>query len=286
MALILDRSSRSFTAGGSPLAIDFSGITPDRLAGLAFDEIARLPVMADGRRCDLADVCRLRGSLDDGRLECHGDFSRGHWLGAGMRWGEITTEGSVGRHAGEAMTGGRLSIRGDAGDWLAAELAGGTVHVWGNAGDNAAAALPGSRHGVGGGMVIIEGRAGSLAGARMRRGILAIGGGCGTAAAFELRAGTVLIIGPVGPEPALGMRRGSLIAASLEPRIPPLFRRGAEWRPAFIPLLAKALQRAGFRAITAIGDAFGRPWRQWHGDPLEGCRGELFHPAGPFEAFS
>ena len=287
MALILDRSASRFTAGPTaPLAIDFSGVTPDRLVGLSLAEIARLPVMADERPCDLADVCHVRGTIDDGRIECHGDFSRGHWLGAGMQWGEIVAEGSVGRHAGEAMTGGRFSIGGDAGDWLAAELAGGTVHVSGNAGDNAAAALPGSRHGVCGGVVIVEGRVGGLAGARMRRGILAVGGGCGAAAAFEMRAGTVLVIGTVGPHAGVGMRRGSLVAASAAPAIPPLFRRGAAWSPAFLPLLAASLRRVGFRAITTIREAFGRPWRQWHGDPLTGGRGEILHPIGVGEAFS
>jgi formylmethanofuran dehydrogenase subunit C len=287
MPLILDRSAGHPAASGDgPLAIDFSGITPDRLAGLSEAEIARRHVLADERPCPLGDVCTVRGTTDDGRIECRGDFSRVHWLAAGMQWGEMVVAHSAGRHAGEGMTGGRLSIGGDAGDWLAAELGGGTVLVAGSAGDNTAAALPGSQHGLRGGMVLVEGHVGSLAGARMRRGILAVGGGCGPAAALELRAGTVLVIGEVGPQAGLGMRRGSLIAASTLPPVPPLFRRGALWRPTFLPLLAAGLRRAGFRAIGSLGDAFSRPWQQWHGDPLAGGRGEIFHRSGLVPAVS
>lgn len=278
MPLVLDRSAGHVAASGDgPLTIDFTGITPDRLAGRSADEIARLPIVADERPCRLGDVCAVQGSADDGRVECRGDFSRVHSLAAGMQWGEMVVTESVGRHAGEGMTGGRLSVGGDAGDWLAAELAGGTVHVMGNTGDNAAGALPGSQHGMRGGMVLVEGQAGSLAGARMRRGILAVGRGCGPAAAFELRAGTVLVIGELGPQAGLGMRRGSLIAASTRPEIPPLFRRGVLWLPTFLPLLAAGLRRAGWRAIRSLGDAFGEPWQQWHGDPLAGGRGEILY---------
>lgn len=281
MPLVLDRSAGRLAPSGSvPLAIDFSGITPDRLAGRSAGEIARLPIVADERPCLIGDVCAVQGTADDGRIECRGDFSRVHWLAAGMQWGEVVVSGAVGRHAGEGMTGGRLRIGGDAGDWLAAELAGGTVHVMGDAGDNTAGALPGSQHGMRGGMVLVEGHVGSLAGARMRRGILAVGSGCGPAAAFELRAGTVFVIGKLGPQAGLGMRRGSLIAATTRPEIPPLFRRGALWLPTFLPLLAASLRRAGWQTVRSLGDAFGQPWQQWHGDPLAGGRGEILYRGG------
>lgn len=287
MPLVLDRTHDRFIRGAAgPLSIDLHGITPDRVAGRSAADVARLPIEADGTRIPLGDICDVRGSSEDGCIECHGDFSRVHWIGAEMQWGEIRVRGTAGRHVGEAMTGGRLAIDGDAGDWAAAELRGGTVRVAGNVGDNLAGGLPGSDQGMQGGVVIVEGRAGALAGARMRRGIVAVGGGCGPAAAFELRAGTVFVIGTIGPHSGLGMRRGSLIAASCMPEIPPLFRRGASWIPLFLPLLAAELRRAGFNAITGLGDVFDRPWQQWHGDPLAGGRGEIFHTAALREAFS
>lgn len=287
MPLILDRSAgHPASSGDGPLAINFCGITPDRLVGRSAAEVTRLPILADERPCVVGDVCQVRGTADDGRIECHGDFTRVHWLAAGMQWGEMVVAGSAGRHAGEGMSGGRLSISGDAGDWLAAELVGGTVHVAGHAGDNVAGALPGSQVGARGGMVIVEGNVGTFAGARMRRGIVAIGGGCGAAAAFELQAGTVFVVGNLGPQAGLGMRRGSLVAASIPSPMPPLFRRGAIWLPTFLPLLAAGLRRAGFRAIHTLGDAFSQPWEQWHGDLLTGGRGEILRRAAAGPAIS
>jgi formylmethanofuran dehydrogenase subunit C len=279
MPLVL---SPSTTADDGPLSIEFEGVVPDRLVDLDAAAVARLPVLADGRPCPLGDLFTIHGDAADGRIECVGDFSRVHRLGAGLHRGEITVHGHVGRHAAEAMAGGTLTISGNAGDWLAAGMTGGEVLVEGNAGDNAAAALPGDDLGVRGGLIAINGDAGCLAGARMRRGLLGIGGSCGEGAAFEMRAGTVLVAGRVGPRPGMGMRRGSLIALSAVPDVPPTFSVGAAWSPTILPLLAGRLARAGFRATAGRpADAFGGIWQQWHGDPLAGGRGEIFHRLCP-----
>jgi formylmethanofuran dehydrogenase subunit C len=259
-------------SSGGPLAVDLAGILPDRVRDLAMVEIARLPIAADGRRCGLGDLFAVSGSADDGRIECRGDFSRVHHVGAGLAAGRIDVDGDVGRHAGEGMSGGTLVVTGSAGDWLACEMTGGGVHVGGRCGDNAAAALPGSSLGMRGGMVVVAGDAGGLAGARMRRGVLAIGGACGVAAAFEMRAGTVVVAGAVGAHPAAGMRRGSLVLLGSTPRLPPTFTRGAAWTPTFLPVLLRRLAAAGLAAPPP-----GR-WRQWHGDLLAGGRGEVWCP--------
>jgi formylmethanofuran dehydrogenase subunit C len=260
------------------LSIELDGIVPDRLADCQAADVARLVVRADARPAALGDLFRISGAAADGRIECVGDFSRVHRLGAGMAWGEIVVDGDVGRHAGEGMTGGRLAASGHAGDWLAAALAGGEVRVGGNAGDNAAAALPGCETGMRGGIVIVSGDAGCLAGARMRRGLLAIGGSCGEAAAFEMRAGTVLVAGDVGARSGMGMRRGSLIAGGPPPAVPPTFRRGAAWPPTFMRLLAGRLRQAAFQPAGRDAGLFlDGIWQQWHGDLLTGGRGEIFH---------
>lgn len=259
------------------LAIDLGGIVPDRIATLSLDELRRLELRADERPVELGSLFDVAGAPADGMIECRGDFSRMHSLGAWMTWGEIVVTGDVGRHAGEGMTGGRLTIHGDAGDWLGCEMAGGSVHVKGNAGDNAAAALPGSRHGMRGGLVTVAGAVGSLAGARMRRGVLAIGGACGPAAALEMIAGTIIVGGTVGPHAACGMRRGSLVAAGgrFDPQA--TFRRGAVWVPTFLHLLAGRLDAAGFLlGGSSTKRALAGPWEHWHGDLLGGGRGEIF----------
>jgi formylmethanofuran dehydrogenase subunit C len=264
-----------------PLTIDLNGIVPDRVRHLDLLAIARLTISADERPCPLGDLFAVAGAAADGRIECHGDFSRVQRIGGGMGVGRIDVSGSVGRHAAAAMTGGTLTIGGHAGDWLAAEMFGGEVHVAGDTGDHAAAALPGSDRGMRGGMVLIGGAAGCLAGARMRRGILAIAGDCGPAAAFEMRAGTVLVGGRVGSRPALGMRRGSLIALAAAPDLPPGFTRGARWLPPFLPLLLRRLEQAGWQADRSLPERPPRgPFQQWHGDRLSGDQGSGDHGSG------
>lgn len=258
-----------------PLSIELDALAPDRVAGLSAADVARLPIRADCRAARLGDLFDVAGSAGDGTIECRGDFSRVHRLGAGMAGGRIVVAGPVGRHAGEHMTGGTLDVAGDAGDWLAAEMAGGAVRVAGSAGDHLAGARAGVEAGLRGGVVLVGGDVGDLAAARMRRGLVAIGGGCGAAAGFEMRAGTVVIAGPLGPQPGLGMRRGTIVALGPAPVPPATFARGARWSPPLLALVLRRLDRAGFAPARA---ASGGPWRQWHGDPLAGGRGELFHP--------
>jgi formylmethanofuran dehydrogenase subunit C len=266
-------------ATGTPLEVDLTGVVPNRVRSLARGAIERLAIHVDGTPFLLGELFDVTGDAADGRIECRGDFSRVHRIGAGMAEGRIDVTGPAGRHAAAGMTGGTLTITGGVGDWLAGDMAGGEVLVAGDAGDNAAAALPGSHVGMRGGLVIITGSAGSLAGARMRRGILAIGADCGPAAAFEMRAGTVVVGGRVGRRPGLGMRRGSLIAISESDtlELPPGFVRGALWQPAFLPLLFRRLGQAGFE--TTLAPQRVCQWRQWHGDALAGGRGEVWNLA-------
>ena len=261
-----------------PLAVDFSGITPDRLAGLSAEGVAGVVVLADGRSCPLESLFHLQGSPADEVLQLVGDFSHVHAIGAKMARGLLLVKGPVGRHAAEGMTGGRLEVAGDAGDWLAAEMEGGEVEVAGRAGHNVAAALPGSPQGMRGGVVTVAGAVGDLAGARMRRGLLAIGGGCGEAAALELRAGTVVVAGTLQRGAGLGMRRGTLLAVDGPLPIPATFAPGALWQPSFLPLLALRLSRAGFRpGGRAPEQIFTGLWQHWHGDAIAGRRGEILH---------
>jgi len=271
----LTLTPRTDPANGGPLAVDLFGITPDRLGGVSLDAIRRLTIRADERPAELGELFTIEGDLGDGVIECRGDFSRVHSLAAGMSAGHVRASGPVGRHAAEGMTGGRLDVTGSAGDWLAAEMTGGQVHVAGSAGDNVAGPRPGSRQGMQGGLVIVAGDVGHLAGQRMRRGILAVGGGCGEAAAFEMRAGTVVVGGRVGPRAGLGMTRGSLVALADHPAIPSTFHAGRAWLPSFIALLLARLGQAGFWPATAPP----RRFQQWHGDVLAGGRGEILHPA-------
>ena len=266
-------------------SIDITGLTPDRLTGQGIAAVERLPIDIDGRRFPLAAAFAISGTLDDDqRIECRGDFSSVHGLGAGMRFGRIEVVGAVGDRAGARMAGGELVVTGNAGHWLAAGMSGGTIRIEGDAGDDAAAAFPGEAHGVTGGLIVIEGSAGRLTAARMRRGIVAIGGDCGPGVGFELRAGTVVVTGSVGRHAGLGMRRGSIIAAGPAPAPGPTFRAGATWCPPFLTLLERRLLAAGFssaghRPAPGIAPSLGwstAAWTQWHGETVSGGKGEFW----------
>lgn len=255
--------------------MDLKGVVPDRLSASTTEAVGGVTVRADGRPTRLGDLFEVRGDASDGTIECIGDFSRVHFVAAGMAWGRIIVRGSVGRHCGERMIGGRFEVEGNAGDWLAAEMSGGEIHIHGDAGDNVASSLAGSESGMSGGLVTIQGNAGHLAGSRMRRGILAVGGDCGEGAGFEMRAGTIVVAGSLAAHAGLGMRRGSILALARAPSLGRGFRRGATWRPPVLSMLLRRLADAGFRpaATTAPG---GRSWEHWHGDRLAGGRGEVF----------
>lgn len=262
---------------GMPASIDLAGIGPDALAPLGPDAILRMEIVADGRPAELGDCFTIEGDAADGQLLCEGDFSRVDGVGAGMAAGRMQVRGTVGRRAGAGMQGGLLEIVGGAGDWLAVGMAGGTLRVEGDAGDDAAAAPPGGAVGMTAGTVLVGGRVGQRAGARMRRGILAVGGDCGAAAGLELRAGTVVVCGRLGPDAGVGMRRGSIVAAGPATAPGAWFLPGATWEPPVLRLLGRTLAAARFPPAAAAGPAFldGR-WRQWHGDGVTAARGEFF----------
>ena len=182
MPLFLEPVSNIATGG--PLSINLAGILPERVGPLPINAVHRLEISADERPCMLGEIFHASGRAADGVIECRGDFSRVHFLAAGMAQGHVVVRGTIGRHAAAGMTGGRLDVQGDAGDWLAAELAGGRVRIAGRAGDNVCGSRPGSEHGMQGGLVVVSGDVGCLAGGRMRRGLLAVGGACGEAVGF------------------------------------------------------------------------------------------------------
>ena len=116
MPLLLTLKARGQTVApgpsgfcNQPLSIDLCGITPDRMTTLSLDGILRLPIAADGRACELGELFSATGAATDGQMECSGDFSAVHHVGAAMAWGEISVKGDVGRHAGAAMSGGTSS---------------------------------------------------------------------------------------------------------------------------------------------------------------------------------
>jgi formylmethanofuran dehydrogenase subunit C len=263
-----------FRSPSSSLPVDLEGITPDRLRDKSHSEIGRIAVFHGNRRVPLGELFRLSGDSADGRIVLEGDLGGVHHLGASMSGGEIVALGDVGRHVGAGMTGGVINVAGGAGDWVGAEMKGGVIHVGGSAGDHAGAAYPGSKRGMTEGVILIDGAAGDGVGRSMRRGLMAIGGPCGVNTGFGMIAGTILLFGACGGTIGAEMRRGTIGLLGPEPpRLLPTFRRAGRFRPLFLGLIDRELQRLGFSHGRGMS---GSELTLYHGDLLSLGKGEVW----------
>lgn len=256
------------------MPVDVDGIIPDRLCAEALAAIERREIVHGNRRAALAELFHVSGDPSDGRIEFEGERLGMHHIGRAMTGGEIVVHGDAGHHLGAEMTGGTIRVEGNAGDWAGAEMAGGLIDVSGSAGDRVGSAYPGSRRGMTDGTILVRGEAGEAVGASMRRGLVAIGGPCGDAIGFGMIAGTILVLGRCGAIVGAEMRRGTI--GLLGPHPPPLlptFRRAGRFRPLFLRLIIRELERLGFPMPTGLSNA---ELSLYHGDLLALGKGEVW----------
>ena len=142
-----------------------TGVTPERLAGLAEAAIAVLPVLVGNRRVPLGELFRVTGAGgDEPHLVVEGSTRGLDRLGAGMAAGLLEVYGDAGAYLGLGLRGGRVSLFGSAGDFAAAAMRDGLVEVRANVGAFLGAALPGAAHGMAGGAVLVACQGGPEAG--------------------------------------------------------------------------------------------------------------------------
>lgn len=254
----------------APLEVE--GVVPDRVAGMSVAEIGELLVHHGNRKGQLSDFFEVEGDASDGVMHWVGDLRGVHWLGAGMRSGEIVVEGSVGRHLGSEMEGGTIRVHGDAGDWVGAEMTGGSIRVQGNAGHLVGSAYRGSARGMSGGQILVDGSAGNEIGHTMRRGLIAVGGDSGDLAGFNMLAGTIILGGDTGIRHGAGMRRGTLAFLGKPPEMLPTFRLACRFQPEAMTLVLGQLAKEDFPLTSECLDA---EYDLYNGDLLEGGRGEV-----------
>jgi formylmethanofuran dehydrogenase subunit C len=153
-------------------------------------------------------------------------------------------------------------------------MKGGLIDVAGAAGDRIGSAYPGSRRGMTEGTILVHGRAGDYVGASMRRGLVAVRGCCGNAVGFGMIAGTILILGACGEIVGAEMRRGTIGVFGQDPtRLLPTFRRAGRFRPLFLRLVARELERLGFPLTRGMSEA---ELILYHGDLLSLGKGEIW----------
>ncbi|MCE9546573.1 MAG: formylmethanofuran dehydrogenase subunit C [Planctomycetia bacterium] len=259
--------------GQTPIPVEVEGLTPDEVRGQSLAEIEQFEIQHGNEKLPLAAMFRVSGDPADGRIEFSGNLSGVHWIGAGMTDGEIHLAGPAGRHVGSEMTGGTITVDGDASDWVGGEMHGGLIHVRGQAGHLVGAAYRGSRRGMTGGTILIDGDAGNEIGLTMRRGLIAVGGAGGDVPGFNMIAGTILVLGESGIRPGAAMRRGTIgLLGSPSLTLLPTFRAAGRCRPLVLSLVFRQLQSLGF---VFDADLLTAEYRLFHGDLLEGGRGEI-----------
>jgi len=257
--------------------IELEGVTPEKCAGTPASEIPRITVFEGNRKVPLGELFHISGDASDQQLIFRGDLRGVHWIGAGMRSGNIRVEGSAGRHLGSGLAGGRIDVAGDVGGWVAAEMRRGLIRVHGNAGNCAGGALPGSIRGMTGGTLLIHGNCGDEAGLAMRRGLIAIAGAPGEFAGRNMIAGTLLTGGTCGPRAGAGMRRGTLVlAAGSDAPLLPAFSFSGTLELITTRLLQKRLLSLVFPVDPAVLDARLAVYR---GDLSVRGMGEIILPA-------
>ena len=253
--------------------VEVDDLTPDRLAALGEEEIARLPAWRGRERLRLGDVFAVRGGRS-ASVRIVGDASRVDGLANGMTGGALIVEGSVGRGVGAGMTGGMIEVRGDVGDEAGLAMRGGTLIVHGRAGDRLGAASAGASKGMTGGEIIVRGSAGAEAGAGARRGVIAIGGDAGAYAARSMIAGTIVVAGKASSGAGLWTKRGSVIAlGGID--VPSTFRYACTYRPTFVAMLLTYL--AGHHQLPVEPRYITGRYRRYSGDLGEIGKGEILH---------
>jgi formylmethanofuran dehydrogenase subunit C len=231
----------------SSVPVEIEGVIPERVRGESLAEIERLEIQRGNEKLPLAELFTVTGDPADGRIDFEGELAGVHSIGYGMSAGAILVHGDAGRHVGGQMTGGRIEIDGNAGDWLGGEMHGGLIRVLGSAGDYIGAAYRGSKKGMTDGTILIRGDVGTEVGTLLRRGTVAVGGSCGDALGFNMIAGSIVIFGSCGKRPGAGMRRGTIALLGSQPtKLLPTFRSAGRFRPLFLRLIFRELDRVGF----------------------------------------
>ena len=254
------------------IPVEAEVITPDELAGKSALEIAKLPIQHGNAQAPLGEFFHVEGDPSDQHIHIEGDCSRVKMIGAMMKSGRITIEGSAGMHLGAEMTGGEIELRGNAGDWVGAEMHGGLIRVHGDAGHLAGAGYRGSRLGMRGGVILIDGKAGNEIGANMRRGFIAIGGDTGDFPGVGLIAGTLFLFGAPGIRTGANMKRGTIALLGPPGPLLPTFRYDCAYQPVFMRVFFPPLERWGFApAQQHLGNAYKR----YSGDLVSLGKGEI-----------
>jgi formylmethanofuran dehydrogenase subunit C len=259
--------------GEPPERLDLSPLTPQRLAGMAKPDIAKIRLGQSKRASTVGDIFRFAGSEVE-NIVFDGGSGRLDRVGERLTEGTIRVIGDVGAQLGRKMRGGTLIVEGKAGPHAGSGMRGGRVEIAGSAGDHLGAPLAGELAGMNGGMLIVHGKAGAFAGDRMRHGLIAILRGAGEYAGCRMIAGTIVIAGATGAMPGYLMRRGSILLDRVPGDLSPTFVECGAPDSVFTALLDRHLIAEGILKRPLLGKA----QRRFGGDNAVFGLGEIVFP--------
>ena len=246
--------------------VDMSPLLPERLSGMAIDQIARILLWCGRHQLPLGDLFTLQGSAGE-RVVIQTETDRLDLIGAAMGSGEIRVEGSAGAYLGRQMRGGSLRVVGAAGAFAGSGLSGGEIQIDGDAGDFLGGSISGERQGMRGGRIRVLGNAGDRVGDQQRRGLILVEGDCGDYCASRMIAGTIVVLGRAGSDSGFAMRRGTLLLGREPLGLPPTFADNGEHDLGMLSLLLRDLRQQSGLELSALGSRVQR----WLGDL--GCAG-------------
>ncbi len=257
------------------LPIEVDGLLPEKFQGDSVVDIQRQKIWLGRDEVELGQLFLVRGDcFEDLTCVWSGNLKSVHSIGARMTKGQMLIETSAGRHVGSRMTGGSITVRGSVSDFVGAEMRGGEIEVAGDAGDLVGANYPGSKIGMNRGAILIRGDAGRGVGQTMRRGTISIGGHCGILCGWNMLAGSIVVFGNCDPQCGPGMKRGTIVLAGASEVHPlPSFAVGGTYHDYTLAMLGKWLRRKGIGQAERLQS---QDFQMYHGDRLNGGRGELF----------
>ena len=253
--------------------LDLSPLTPERLAGLAKPEIAKIRIGQSKRASTVGDIFRFAGS-DVQDIVFDGGSGRLDRVAEGMSQGSIRVIGDVGAQLGRGMRGGAVIVEGKAGPHAGSGMRGGRIEIGGSAGDHLGGPLAGELAGMNGGILVVRGKAGAFAGDRMRRGLIAVLRGAGDHAGCRMIAGTIVIAGETGEMPGYLMRRGSILLDRAPKSLSPSFVECGAPDSVFAALLDRHLIAEGVLKRPLLG----RGQHRFGGDNAVLGLGEIVFP--------
>jgi formylmethanofuran dehydrogenase subunit C len=256
-----------------PERLDLSSLTPEKLAGVAKQEIEKIRIGLSRRGSVVGDIFRVSGK-DAQHIVFEGGSTRFDGVASELTTGFVTVDGDVGAQAGRAMRGGSLIVRGSAGLHAGSCMREGRVEISGDAGDHLGGPLAGELAGMNGGVLIVRGRAGAFAGDRMRRGVAAVLKGSGDHAGSRMIAGTLVVRGGTGRMPGYLMRRGSILLDREPEILSPSFVECGAPENVFAALIDRYLIADGILTRPLLG----RAPQKYGGDNAVLGKGEILFP--------